>query len=304
MDRLGDIEIFVTIVDAGSISLAAERLDMGKSAVSRRLSNLESRLGVQLLNRTTRRFDLTDEGRELYQSGRTVLADVDNLEGSVSAGGENLKGRIRVTAPLFFGLEYIRPVAIEFMTVHREVRIDVEFGSRHVDLVHEGFDLAVRVGELSDSSLIARKIAPVRHIACASPHYWNENGRPRTPQDLTGHAFLRYTGTADTMSWYKTDEPMQEGKVNFAPTVNSNNGEYLCDAAIAGLGFAILPSFNVDKAVERGALECVLTNYNWADMNLYAVYPPTRHLSNRTRAFIDYLIAHMAGFPHLDRLAR
>ena len=159
MDRLGDIEIFVTIVDAGSISAAAVRLDMGKSAVSRRLSSLEARLGVQLLNRTTRRIKLTDEGRELYQSGRTVLADVENLEGSVSAGGVNLRGRIRVAAPLFFGLEYIKPVAIEFMTAHRDVKIDIEFSTRHVDLLNEGFDLAVRVGELSDSSLIARKIA-------------------------------------------------------------------------------------------------------------------------------------------------
>ena len=297
MDRLGDIEIFVTIVDAGSFSRAAERLNMGKSAVSRRLSSLEARLGVQLLNRTTRSLDLTDEGRELYRSGRTLLTDVENLEGSISAGGETLKGRIRIAAPFFFGLEYIRPVAIKFMTAHREVRIDIEFSTRHVDLLDEGFDLAVRVGELSDSSLMARKIAPVQQFVCASPDYWRMHGRPRTPQELTGYTYLRYSGSADTTRWMKAGEPKQAGKVNLAGWVNSNNGDFLRDAAIAGLGFAILPSFIVDKAVERGVLERVLANYNWADMNLYVVYPQTRHFSNRTRAFIECLMDHIASSP-------
>ncbi len=300
LDRLGDIEIFVTIVDTGSISRAAERLGMGKSAVSRRLSNLEERLGVQLLNRTTRRHDLTDEGRELYQSGRSVLTDVQGLEESISAGGEILKGRIRIAAPLFFGLEYIKPVAIKFMAAHRQVRIDIEFNTRHVDLVDEGFDLAVRVGELGDSSLVARKIAPVRQIVCASPDYWQVHGRPDTPQDLAGYTFLRYSGSVDSTRWSDSGETKQEGKVNLTGWVNSNNGDFLRDAAIAGLGFVILPSFIVRQAVERGALERVLADYDWADMNLYAVYPQTRHLSNRTRAFIDYLAAHIASSPYDD----
>lgn len=301
MDRFADMQMFVRVVEAGSISGAAARLDIAKSAVSRRLAELEGRLGAQLLHRTTRRLNLTDSGRAFLERAQTILADLDEAEAAVSQAHTALKGRLRVALPLSFGLLHLAPLIEEFMALHPDVEFDLDFNDRQIDLMQEGFDLAIRIANLPDSSLIARRLAPIRHVLSASPAYLARHGTPTSAQDLKNHRCLAYSNLANLGVWhYRTPDGIA-GSVQVPVKLKANNGDFLCQAALAGHGLILHPTFYLRAALQSGALVAVLTDIAWPELNAYAVYPPTRHLSSRVRALVDFLAARFAGEPEWER---
>lgn len=300
MSKYEEIETFIRVVEAGSITKAAEQLKIAKSAVSRRLKELETRLGVQLMTRTTRKLTLTDTGETLYNRFVVLLADWEESESAASDAQAALAGSIRVAAPLSFGVTHLGPAIIDFMREHPLVDFDIDFSDRKIDLIAEGMDLALRIGDLPDSSLIARKVATMSVVAAASPAYLQAHGTPRTPDDLKAHKELRY-GYRTTAAWsYKSSDGV-EGQVEMTPRLRATNGEFLRDAAVAGEGILIEPRFILYQELREGSLLEILPDYKWPEVTAYAVYPPTRHLSVRVRAFVNFLIDRYKGTPYWER---
>ncbi len=304
MDRFADMRMFVAVVDAGSISGAAERLEVAKSAVSRRLTDLEARLGAELLHRTTRRLGLTDSGRAFFERAQRILADLEEAEQAVSQAHGAIRGRLKVALPLSFGLLHLAGLINEFLGLHPEVEFDLDFNDRQIDLMQEGFDLAIRIARLPDSSLIARKLAPIRHALCASPDYLARHGTPARADDLASHAGLVYSNLANPGLWSYVRPDGQPGSVQVPVKLRANNGDFLCRAAIAGQGVILHPTFYLSDAIRTGKLVPLLTDHAWPELNAYALYPPTRHLSRRVRAFVDFLAEKLAGEPYWDRRMR
>ncbi len=299
MNKLAEMEAYVAVVDAGSISGAAERLGLAKSAVSKRLRDLETRLGTRLLNRTTRRLSLTEAGTNFYARCERIINDVDDAEATVSESDRTLGGTIRMTAPLSFGLQHLGPALVHFMSAHPEIDINIEFNDRPVDLIGEGFDLGIRIAKLDDSSLMARRIAPVKMVVCASPAYWEKHGRPRRPADLRKHTALHYS-YASQRKWAYTAPDGGKGSVTLQTRHVANNGTFLSAAAAAELGIVRQPLFIAHRLIENGQLEPVLTNYNWNDLNIWAIYPRTRRLPQRLRSLIDHLAATFGDHPYWE----
>ena len=302
MDKFAHMQIFVGIVEAGSISGAAERLGLPKSAVSRRLAELEARLGVSLIQRTTRKQHLTDNGRAFYERSVAILADLDEAESAVSQAHGALKGGLKVALPLSFGLLHLAPLIQTFMTLHPDVRFELDFNDRQIDLMQEGFDLAIRIATLEDSSLIARRLAPIRHIVCASPGYLAKRGTPKAAADLAQHVCLAYSNVRDPSLWTYHGPDGQPGSVRVPVRLASSSGEFNIRAAMADEGLVLIPSFYCHEALRSGQLVKVLLDHIWPELSAYAVYPPTRHLSSRVRALIDFLVERMAGEPSWDRV--
>lgn len=287
MSNLEEMQAFVRIVDAGSISAAAEQLGMAKSGVSRRLGALERRLGVKLLVRTTRRSSLTETGRAYYEGAMRLLADVEELDQSVADEACALAGSLRLALPLSFGLGHLAPAIEEFVRQHPDLSLYIDFSDRAVDLVEQGFDLAVRIADLKDSSLQARRICPVRMVYCGAPAYLDEFGRPVEPADLSGHRLLRYDAA-----------PVRDaGSSNLV----ANNGDFLVEMAVAGHGIALSPTFIAWKALAAGDLEIVLDDHRPEPLTAYAVYPQNRYLSRRARALIDFLVERFGENPYWDQ---
>lgn len=300
MDRFEDMRCFVHVVDRESVTKAADAMRVAPSAVSRRIKELEMRLGTQLLNRTTRRMSLTEAGRTFYARCRAILADLDEAEGEASDQHGMLKGALRVAAPLAFGAVHLTPLIIDFMRDHPGVEIELDFTDRVVDLVAEGFELAIRIGTLRDSSLIVRKVADVRMVACAAPSLLAERGMPSHPDHLKNWPALCYVGSERTDIWRYRAPDGSAGSVAMQVRMLANNGGVLCDAAIAGEGVILQPSFHVDKAVARGDLVPILGNFRWPEIAIYTVYPQTRHLSSRARAFIDFVRNRIGPKPYWE----
>ncbi len=299
--QLEDIGTFVRIVEAGTISQAAKQLGIAKSAVSRRLVELEGRLGVQLLHRTTRRSSLTEAGRSYYQSAAQILADVNELNAATSDNKAILKGALRIAAPLSFGIRHLSPIINDFSKIHPGINVYIDFTDRYVDLIEESVDVGIRIADLKDSSLIARKLTPISLVLCASPDYLHINGHPDHPSQLKSHKILHYAN-APGFLWRFFDRQGRITNVKLLPVISANNGEYLCDAAIAGLGITAIPTFMAFDAIEDGKLECIMPDYTLPSLSAYAVYPQTRHLSKRVRTFIDYLVEQFKGKPRWDRI--
>ena len=302
MDRFEELSTFTTIVDAGSLTAAADRLEVAKSAVSRRLKELEERLGVQLLQRTTRTMQLTDAGRELYQRAGRLLDDLAAAEAATADVHCDLAGRLRLSVPTTFGHRHLTPALRDFCTEHPGVELDLVYSDRRVDLVDEGFDLAIRIGDLDDSALIARRLATTTQVVCASPEYLDQHGAPTTPEDLLDHRCLVYTLRSEPNVWsYRsrptTDDPTPERqRVTVQPFLRANSGDFLADAARAGRGIVMEPDFIVYEDLDGGRLVQVLDqDFEWSTLGIWAIYPPTRFVSRRVRAFIDFLAARFAG---------
>ena len=303
MDRLAHMEVFVAVVEAGGIGAAADRLGLAKSAVSRRLAELEARLGATLIHRTTRRLNLTDDGHAYYERCVAILADLDEAEAAVRQAHGDLKGRLKVTLPLSFGLLHLAPLIQAFMERHPEVRFELDFNDRQVDIMQEGFDLAIRIARLEDSSLIARRLAPIRSGIYASPDYLARHGTPNTAADLKDHDCLLYSNIREPDLWHYTGPDRRPGSVRVPMRLSASSGEFLLQATLAGQGLIHSPTFYVHEALQAGRLKQVLTDHAWPELSAYAVYPPTRHLSGRVRAFIDFLAEKLAGEPYWDRKA-
>lgn len=301
MDRFAALENFVRVVEAEGISAAAERWGVAKSAVSRRLSELEQELGVQLIRRTTRRLSLTDTGRGFYERAVAILADLEEAEAAVSAEHGSLRGRLRVAAPMSFGLLHLGPAINEFARAHPELEFDLDFNDRQIDLLQEGIDVGIRIAQLEDSSLIARPMARVRNVVCASPEYLRRYGTPATPAELGDHRCLLYSNLPEPRRWRYYGADGQAQTVMVREAMRCNNGDQLCAAAGAGLGIVHSPTFIVYRALARGDLVPVLNAYRWQETNAYAIYPHTRHLSQRVRALVDFLVQRFAGEPYWDQ---
>lgn len=299
MNRYEEIEAFVRTIEAGSFTQAAKQLGVTKSAISRRVSELETRLGAQLVLRTTRSLSLTEAGEALYQRSVRLLADWNEAEAATMSQNCALSGLIRMAAPLSFGVKYLGPAILDFQTDNPDVKFDVDFSDRQIDLIAEGIDMALRIGQLSDSGLIARKIAPIRMLAAAAPSYLDKKGRPESPQDLKTFEELRYSNLL-RKSWTYTSANGSSGDIDIPVGMKANNGDFLCEAAIKGHGVVIQPSFIICDAIRDGRLEVILSDYSWADIAAYAVYPPTRHLSLRVRTWVDFLAERFKGIPPWD----
>ncbi len=300
MGRLEDMEIFVRVVEAESFTGAAERLGLAKSLVSRRLSRLEDRLGTRLIARTTRRLALTEAGRTFYERARRLVEETAEAEASAMATAADLKGRLRIAAPMSFGQLHLAPAAGRFLAEYPEVEIDVDLNDRFVDLVGEGYALAIRIGQLKDSSLVTRKLAPSRMVLCASPAYIARRGRPKTPSDLARHDCLLYANRTTGDAWR-----FRSGGRTTTPQIRArivaNNGDFLARAAIDGLGIALLPSFIVFEALEKGALEAIPCGEPIDDSTIHAVLPAGRDPPRLVRRFVDFLAETFGPEPYWDR---
>lgn len=303
MNRFQDLEAFVAVVESGSFTLAAERLGAAKSAVSRRVSALETRLGVELLRRTTRRLSLTDTGRSFYEHSARILADLDEAEAAATQAHGELSGTLKVALPLSFGVRHMAGPVAEFSRRHPRVSFDLDLNDRRVDLIDEGMDLALRIGRLKDSSLIARRLFDARTALVASPAYVEAHGAPQRPEDLREHAFLAYSNLAEPTRLVGRDASGQRFDIDVTAALFASSGDFIAEQARAGRGIALQPTFIVGAAIERGELVSVLDDHSWPETPAYAVYPPTRHLSYRVRAFIDFLVEWFAGTPAWDRRA-
>jgi DNA-binding transcriptional LysR family regulator len=300
MDRFEDIQTFVRVVESGSFTAAAERLRRAKSAVSRRVSELEERLGVRLLNRNTRRINLTDSGRAFYARCVRLLSDLEEAELAVSSAHASLRGTLRVAAPMSFGVLHLADAINDFLGLHQQVRLEADLNDRRVNLIEEGFDVAVRIGALEDSSLIARRLAPIRHVTCASPAYLERFGTPRVPEDLAKHTGLSYSNVPESSQWQYRCPGGERQTVRIACRMLVNNGDVLLSAAVRGLGIVVSPTFLAYRAIARGDLVPILTDYRPPGDSAYAVYPPGRYLSHRVRAFIDFLGERFGERPYWD----
>ncbi len=300
MSELEEMRSFVELVDAGSATRAAARRGLAVSAISRRMKDLEARLGVQLLKRTTRSMSLTDEGRLFYDRCVRLLADLAEAEADVTQRSGVLSGRIKIASPLSFGVAHLSPAISAFMHAHPNIAIELDMSDRRVDLVEEGFDLAIRIGALSDSALTVRRIAGFRHVVCAAPAFIAEHGVATAPSDLEGAPGLCYGNFARPDVWSYRGPAGEAGSVTVSARLICNNGDVLREAAIAGLGVVCEPSFVLHRAVEAGHLRPMLTAYRWYDMAIYALFPPTRHLSTRVRALIDFLADRFGDRPYWD----
>ena len=289
MDRFEDLNAFVTVAETGSFTAAAERLKIAKSAISRRVARLEERLGVQLMHRTTRRLSLTDSGAAFYERGVRVLADLDEAESAVAQAHGELRGKLRVALPLSFGRRHMGGPICDFSRMHPRIEFDLDFNDRRVDLIEEGVDLAVRISRLEDSSLIARRLFQVHTVVCASPDYLAKFGTPAHPLELAEHACLVYSNLAEPRIWRYRDADGVAHDVDVRVAMSATSGDFLCEVAVDGRGVVLQPDFIAHEHIAAGRLVPLLTNYQWPVTPAYAVYPPTRHLNYRVRAFIDFI---------------
>ncbi len=298
MNQFEDMQTFVRIVEAGSITKAAEQLNTVKSAISRRLTELEKRLAVTLLTRTTRNQTLTENGLSYYQQCLRLIDDVAEVESSIRDDNCALAGQIKLAAPLSFGLDHLGAALRQFNAIHPDIRFDVDFNDRKIDLIEEGFDLAIRISHLEDSSLIARQLTSIRLVLCASPSYIQKYGLPKTPQDLlTGHVKLKYGDEPE--HWQFISPCGEKSSIKVPAVITANNGTFLCRAAIDGAGLVVTPDFICYKAIRLGQLVPLLSDY-FTDIEIpaYAVYQQNRHLSQRVRSLVDYLVQYFGKKPY------
>ncbi len=293
-DRYDDLACFVKVAEVGSIAHAAPALGRSPSQVSRTLTRLEDRLGVRLLHRTTRRLTLTEEGRALFERARTSLAELDEAEAAVGHVQGTPRGRLRVSLPVLFGHRFVAPLAARFAAENPRVTVDLAFDDRKVDLVDEGFDLAVRVGVDDDPTLTARRLGSTQVLTVASPDYLCGTAPIAHPRDLAAHEVLLLSSEVAGASW-RFKGPDDEVDVALTPTrFAANSGFALREAALLGLGVARLPDFMVGEDVASGALVRLLTPWE-RTLTVAAVYPPGRHLAPKVRRFVDFLGDHLQG---------
>src|SRR5712672_3094599 len=300
------MRVFAKVVESGSFTGAAARLGISASMVSQHVKELEERLGARLLNRTTRKVSLTETGRAYYERCTRLLADLEETEQSVSDMHAIPRGELRVNAATTFDIVQLAPAIADFTARFPAISVELMLSVRIADLVDEGFDVAVWVGELPDSSLIARQLAPCRMVVCGAPSYFDKHGTPRTPADLTNHNCLTVAG--NVLSYYRAWHlTAADGTaLNISPIGNmrTNSGAVLIVAALAGHGLACLPTYLVGDALQSGRLVTVLDDYTAPPLALRALYPHNRHLSGKVRAFVDFLASRFGQEPPWDSWCR
>ncbi|MBI4194399.1 MAG: LysR family transcriptional regulator [Betaproteobacteria bacterium] len=295
MDRLTSMQVFVTVVETGSFAKASERHGFSRAMVTRHVMELEHRLGARLLNRTTRKLSLTEAGAAYFERCQQVLVDVEEADAVVAHLSGKPRGRLRINAALSFGVRYLAPVVGQYLQRYPEVTVDLSLNDRIVDLVEEGYDLAIRIGALVPSNLIARKLGVTRLVVCGSPEYFARRGMPRIPADLSKHCCFAYSYWTTPDQWPFTDAAGRTEVVKVAGTFTANNGDALCAAAVGGAGLIYEPSFIVADDLAAGRLTAALADYDTRELGIHAVYASRRHLSAKVRTFVDFLAERFAA---------
>jgi len=292
MDRFDEMQAFAAVVDAGSFVRAAAALQVSKTAVSRLVSELEARLGVRLLHRTTRRLSLTAEGEIFHARCKELLVGVDEAEAEVTAGAKAVVGLLRLNVPVSFGLLHLASLWPVFMQQHPKVALEVTLTDRLVDLVDEGYDLAVRIARLPASTLVSRRIGTTRLVLCASPEYLRRHGAPAHPDEIARYTVFSYTLLASGDTWHFDGPSGNAGPVSVkvVPTMRSNSGDTCVAAALAHQGIVLQPSFMIGQHLQSGALVEILPAYRAVELGIHAVYPSRRHLLPKVRAMLDFLV--------------
>jgi DNA-binding transcriptional LysR family regulator len=301
MDRISAMRAFVTVVNEGTFTRASERLAMSPQLVSKYVSQLEAHLGVRLLNRTTRRIHLTEAGTQYHQRAQQVLSDIDDMENQLGDLQTRAQGLLRISAPVSFAIRHMAPLLSQFQSMNPAVGIDLQLNDRKVDIVEEGFDIALRVGRLKSSSLIAKRLAPVRLVPCASPAYLQQYGTPQRLEDLDDHRYLHYSHMNLEPGHSLQKSLRNTGRVNKGEFI-SNNGDVLVEAAIAGSGIVLQPTFIAGAAVREGKLKVILPEHEPEPLALYAVYAHRQLLASKVRSFIDFIDGFYGDPPYWDRL--
>ena len=293
MDTFTGMRLFTEVVDGGSFSAAARRLGMAPSSVARGIGALEDELGVRLLNRTTRKLGMTEAGRLFHERSKRILVEVDDARLSVTQLEAEPRGTLRLSMPVVFGRLHVAPALPEFLASYPRLQIDLSLTDTFVDLVEEGVDLAIRIGELQDSSLIARRLATNTRVICGSPGYFERAGMPTAPQDLSRHDCLVYKRQSNRAVWRLRDQE-RTYEIEVRGSLWANNADALHTAALSGVGLAILPTWMVGPDVRRGTLQVAFAGYQVSpsalDASIYAVFPYARHLSPKVRALVDFLV--------------
>ena len=305
LDRLTGLEVFVRVAAAGSLSAAGRALGMSQTMVTKHIAALEARLGIKLFHRSTRRLSITDAGRNYLEASERILAEIEAADAAISADRAEPRGLLRVNAPVVFGARQIAPLLAEFAQHHPLVTVELGLNDRLVDLAEEGWDLAIRIGNLSNSSLIARRIASCRTLVCAAPSYLAARGAPRTVESLADHNCLGYTLSRVTGAERWTFGARAEVTVQVSGNLRANNGDALRAAAIAGQGLIYQPTFVVADDLREGTLVALAMDRPAAEFGgIYAVYLPERHPAAKLRAFIDFIAQRFAPEPPWERRRR
>jgi DNA-binding transcriptional LysR family regulator len=294
-DDIAALVIFARVVQQRSFTRAARELDTSTSAVSKRIARLEARLRTPLLTRTTRQVTPSEAGLMLYEHCLRILREVEDAELHVAGLANAPRGLLRVSAPVYFGELHVAPLLAGLVQRYPEIRLELSLNDRFVDLVAEGFDLAVRIGDVSGASLVTKRLARVAHVACAAPAYLERRGRPQHPRDLLEHDCLRYTLDPVRGSWRFKGSGGAELTVPVTGGFDSNHGGALREAAVAGLGIVRLPEFYVAEAIDSGALVRILDEFMPSDLNIQGVYPGNRMMSPKTRVALDFLAQELSA---------
>ncbi len=301
MDRLRAFEVFVTVVNRGGFARAAEALGTSPANVTRYVNELETHLGTRLLNRSSRTLSLTEGGETLYARCKAILEDVAETEGLVSSASVEPRGRLRINAPVSFGILHLAPLWPGFMQKYPGIELDVGLIDRVVDIVDEGYDLAIRISRAGSTSHAARKLATSQNILCAAPAYLARCGAPATPTELAAHRCIGYTYAATGDDWQLIDARGKLHAVKVDCHMHTNNGDTARAAALAAQGIIWQPTFLIGGDLREGRLVRVLPEYRLPDIDILALYPSRRHLSASVRVMIDYLVDAFGGVPPWDR---
>jgi DNA-binding transcriptional LysR family regulator len=300
MDKYQEMRVFTAVVEASSFVAAADSLGMSKAAVSRYVSELERRLGVRLLHRTTRRLSLTPEGEVFRSHCQDILSSIEASEAEISTRSLSVSGLLKVSVPVSFGIHHLAQLWPEFLALHPQLKLDVQLADRVIDLVDEGFDMAIRIGRLADSSLISKQIAATRLVLCAAPHYLEHRGTPKHPSELAGHEVLGYSLLATGDQWH-FDGPDGPVIVKVQPRLWSNNGDSCIAACVQGAGIQLQPTFLIAEELRQGQLVEILPEFKAVTLGIYAVYPTRKFVLPKVRSTIDFLTSHLeaANWVHL-----
>lgn len=288
MNKLANMLAFRAVGEAGSFAIASRKLNLSNSVISKRVKDLEDFLGTQLFTRTTRKVTLTETGYSYLEYVRKFTDELEEVEARIRYKMDRPVGEIKLAAPLSFGMQYLGPAITSYLEKYPDVTIKTYLSDQRVDLMENGYDLTIRTGPLEDSSLIAKKLVSSRRVVCASPSYFKDKGKPKTPEDLKKHNCMSYLNMADGKAW-----PFMIDKQRKWQSVSghflSDNGDLLHEAALSGYGITLLPTFIIDKSLQNGLLDTALEAYQEDDFHIYAVYQHTRHLSTKIRTLIDHL---------------
>lgn len=300
MDSLTDIAVFAQVVDSGSFTAAAERLSLSKSVVSKYVTRLEKRLGARLLNRTTRRLSLTEAGRVFHERSLLGLREIEEAEAEVTRLQGEPRGTLQINSPMSFGVLHIAPFVPEFLNRYPELSVEMNLDDRKVDVIREGFDVSVRISDLPDSSLVARRLGPCRHAIVASPEYLARRGTPRTPQQLKDHNILTYRYQESAREWHFRAPGGTPVSVPVSGTIQMNNSLALREALLNGAGITRAPTFVVGQDIKEGRLRPVLTNFETLEVSIYLVFSQRQYLSPKVRAFVDFMAERIGLDPYWD----